>query len=268
MNASPPSLARDIPIDQIKPFISRARGEEGFRGLKDSIKQNGVLQPIQVRDLGRKDADGKRYVLICGEGRTTACEDLGLKTIPALIEEIEAIEVAGRFLAENMMRKSLPWAQKGRMIRELVREGGQDLAKVARSLSISEPLAQRYLNILDRQASEDVESLPVNDAEKLVTMPARDQKIVMEVVKATGQSVGAIVEKAKAVRKKHGDGWTTAALNKALRADDDTLKRQRSTLALKRLHHALGPNNIRTLMRLPAFVKACAGKVNLSYFQS
>lgn len=266
MTTSPPSLAKEIPIDQIKPFISRARGEEGFRGLKDSIKQNGVLQPIQVRDLGRKGPDGKRYVLICGEGRTTACQQLGLATIPAIIEELPDIEIAGRFLAENMMRKPQPWAQKGKMIRELM-GGGEELGVVAKRLSISEAHARKYLSILSKGV-EEVEEMPVNDAEKLVTMPARDQKIIMEVVRQSQQSVAAVVEKAKAVKQKAGEGWTKAALQKALSGIDDKIKKKRRTVQLKRLHHALGPKNIQTLLRIPAFVREAEKlKLNLSYFQ-
>lgn len=266
-NSSLPSLTKEIRLSEIKPFISRARGEEGFKGLKDSIKQHGVLQPIQVRDLGRKDKDGHRYELICGEGRMTACKQLRMETIPALIIEAPTVEIAGRFMAENLMRKSLPWAQKGRMIRELMK-GGMEIAEVAKKLSIGEPLARKYLSILDRQASEDVEQLTVNEAEKLVTMPARDQKIVMEIAKETGQSVPAVIEKAKQVKEKEGEGWTKAALQKALRADDDLLKKQRETLKVKRLHQAIGPGNIRNLMRIPAFMKeAKAAELNLTHFE-
>lgn len=268
MNAvSLPSLTKEIRLAEIKPFISRARGEEGFKGLKDSIKQHGVLQPIQVRDLGRKDKDGHRYELICGEGRMTACKQLRMETIPALIIEAPTVEIAGRFMAENLMRKSLPWAQKGRMIRELMK-GGMEIGDVAKKLSIGEPLARKYLSILDRQASEDVEQLTVNDAEKLVTMPARDQKIIMEFVKETGQNVQAVVEKVKQVKVKEGEGWTKAALQKAMRADDDALKKQREVLTLKRLHQALGPGNLRKLMAQSAFVReAKALGLNLTHFQ-
>jgi ParB/RepB/Spo0J family partition protein len=262
-------LARDIPVEQIRPFIRRARGKEGFDGLKASMKAEGLKMPIQVRDLGRKDAEGHRYELICGEGRTTAAKQLRWETIPALIVDAPEQEIAGRFLAENLLRKPQPWAEKGRTVQAIVR-GGKTVQQAARSLHISAGLASRYLRMVDKTAPEirdEVESLTVNDAEVLTTLPPEGQRIVIEVVRETGQSVAAITAKAKKAAPK--DGWTKAALHKALRADDDTLRRQRDTLKRLRLHHALGPVNVRTLLRIPAFRKACvAAKLNLDRIEA
>lgn len=262
-----PPLTKDIPIDQIRPFISRARGKEGFDQLKASMRQYGLQIPVQVIDLGKRDADGKRYELICGEGRTEAARQLRWEKIPALIIEAPEVEIAGRFMAENLMRKSLPWAVKGKMVKQL--EGaGLSMKEIADGLNISLGLAEKYRRILDKKGAEEVEALPVNDAEVLTTLPANKQRIVMEVVKETGQSVKAIVEKAREVKKAKGEGWTKAALRTALQKDDETLKRQRETLKRIRLHHALGPVNIRTLMRSPKFLTAAAShKLNLSHFQ-
>lgn len=266
MNPSPPSLAKEIDLSLIRPFIRRARDKAGFQGVKDSIKKNGVLIPVQVRDLGKKDGNGHRYELICGEGRCTALEELGRTTVPAFIVDIEPVAQAARFMTENLMRKSLPWAEKGRMIKHLM-DRGMGIREVCEGLSISEGLGRKYLALISGGV-EGIETLAVNVAEKLVTVPARDQKIVMEVARETGQSVAAIVEKAKKVRKSSGEGWTKASLQQALRKDDETLKRQRDSLKLKRLHHALGPVNIRTLLKIPAFVKAAkALNLNLTYFQ-
>jgi ParB/RepB/Spo0J family partition protein len=269
MTTTTSPVARDIPVDQIRPFIRRARAKEGFEQMKASMREVGLKMPIQVRDLGRKDEEGHRYELICGEGRTTAAQQLKWEKIPALIVDAKPEEIAGRFLAENLLRKAQPWAEKGRTVQAIVR-GGKTLQQAAKSLHISPNLASRYLRMVDRTApelKEEVEALPVNDAEVLTTLPPEGQRIVIEVVKETGQSVAAITAKAKKAAPK--DGWTKAALHKALRADDDTLRRQRDTLKRLRLHHALGPVNVRTLLKLPAFRKACqAAKLNLDRIEA
>src|SRR5262245_32670979 len=106
-------VVSEIEVAAVRPLIRRARDKAGFSQLKASMGDVGLKVPIQVRDFGRKDADGHRYELVCGEGRITAAKQLGWQKIPAIIIEAPAAEIAGRFLAENMIRKPLPWAQKG-----------------------------------------------------------------------------------------------------------------------------------------------------------
>lgn len=74
-----------------------------FQELKDSIEQNGVLQPILVRPLN----NGK-FQIVAGERRFKASCELGLKTIPARIKEIESDEEVLRLqIIENVQREDL-----------------------------------------------------------------------------------------------------------------------------------------------------------------
>jgi ParB/RepB/Spo0J family partition protein len=242
---------QEIEVAAIRPLIRRARDKEGFAKLRASLAEVGLKMPIQVRDFGRKDAQGHRYELICGEGRMTAAAQLGWQKIPAIIVDAEADEIAGRFLAENMIRKPLPWAEKGRMIREEMARGST-LAEVAKRFFISVPHATKYIRVL-RKAAKDLENevaaMPMNDAEVFTTLPARGQRIVLQVARRLGAPIREVVRKARELTAKHGAGWTKTALEKALRSLDDQLSKAQSRARLLRLHRSLGPGNLRVLLR-------------------
>ena len=74
--------------------------------LAESIRQNGVLQPILVR----RDRD--RYILVAGERRWRASRMAGLKTIPAIVQELSPQDGAVLALIENMQRSDLNFLRK------------------------------------------------------------------------------------------------------------------------------------------------------------
>lgn len=258
---------KEIPIEQIRPFISRARNKTGFDAMKASIKAEGLKMPIQVRDLGRKDSEGIRYVLIAGEGRTTAARELGWAKIPALIIDAPEQETVGRFLAENVMRRNIPWQEKGRMIRDELKTG-RTLEEIAAAYHIETRHAAKLVRVVNKIGDGvDAESLSMNEAEVLTTLPGDGQKIVMEVARETKQPVQAVVKKARRLQEK-GEGWTKAALQKAIRSVDEGLAKMRATLKRLRLHHAIGPINVATLLKDRGFRKlAESAKLNTAAFE-
>jgi ParB-like chromosome segregation protein Spo0J len=270
-----PTLARDIPLDQIEPVFKRARDKEGWERLKASMKAKGLQQPIQVEDMGRRNDKGIRYKLICGQGRTEAARALDWEKIPAIVKTaVGAEEFVGTFFDENINRVSLPWVAKARIIRDEMRGLGKDkdpivrLAEVCADLGIDPRLGRRYLNALNNAAQEiedDIAGLGVNIVERLTKLPAKGQLIVMEVARETKQDVVAVVEKAEKLARKTGEGWTAAALRKAIGGVKETLERQAKQLRTLRLHYALGPQNLLRLIKDAKFHAALkAAKINLS----
>ncbi len=116
-----------IPVDEIKFFVRRSRAAGAYARLKDSIREMGLKIPISVRDISswpradrrRQDGGGGhyKYELICGQGRLQAFRELGLDKIPAVIHDVAEVEIVGRFLAENVMRKKLGWVEKAQLIK-------------------------------------------------------------------------------------------------------------------------------------------------------
>jgi len=99
--------AREIPIELIRrnPDQPRRRfGEAEIAELADSIREKGVLQPVLVRPA--PDAPGE-YQLVAGERRWRAAQQAGLKTMPALVRELDDQQVLEIAIIENVQRADL-----------------------------------------------------------------------------------------------------------------------------------------------------------------
>jgi ParB family chromosome partitioning protein len=268
-----------IDVDSIKIFVSRARDKAGFDEMKQSIKENGLKIPIGVRDISHRPASERKreggglckFELIYGEGRLTAFKELGMKRIPAVVKDAPEAEIVGMFLAENMIRKPLPWAQKAKLIvAEL--QSGSTIEEAAKRFCITVGHAAKLARISGQAAKEllaELESMPVASAEMVTTLPKAHQKIVIETLKENPErEVREIVKKAKEITESGGE-LSKRDLQKSLQRIDEDLKRCRESMKVTRLHHSLGPGNIVALIENPKFRKALANaKVNVSKFET
>jgi ParB family chromosome partitioning protein len=125
--------AKSVPIDQIYPGRFQPRknfDEEALASLVESIKAQGILQPILVR---RHPESANAYEIIAGERRWRAAQLAQLHEVPILIKDLpdrDALEVA---LVENVQRQDLNPLEEAEGYRRLVEEFGhtqEDLAKV------------------------------------------------------------------------------------------------------------------------------------------
>jgi ParB family chromosome partitioning protein len=97
-------LVQDIALSKISPNPKQPRIEfepEALEELAESIRAQGVLQPVLVRRVG----DG--YQLVAGERRFRAAQRLGLETIPALVRELDDDQLLEVALIENLQREDL-----------------------------------------------------------------------------------------------------------------------------------------------------------------
>jgi ParB/RepB/Spo0J family partition protein len=94
-----------VPLKSIRiDRDERQRRDIDVSDLVPSIQQWGLLQPLVVR------GDGEHYVLIAGERRLTACQELALETVPVtLFSELSLVDAQLIELEENVKRKDLPW---------------------------------------------------------------------------------------------------------------------------------------------------------------
>jgi len=93
---------RDIPLDVIEPSNPLLREIDGgiINDLRESIKEQGVLQPILVRP----DKDSNQYRIVFGNHRYFACKGAGLKTIPCIVSKILEEDAIILALTENIQR--------------------------------------------------------------------------------------------------------------------------------------------------------------------
>ena len=131
----------DLPITDLKPDENQPRkhmDEIELEGLKESISKQGLLQPI----LFRKDGDG--LVIVSGERRFKACEELELKTIPAMFTDGDPMEIA---LIENLVREDLTPVAKAEALKKLQDEKDYEQKDLAKMFGKSESTMSEILSL-------------------------------------------------------------------------------------------------------------------------
>lgn len=117
--------------------------DEKLEELKNSIKENGILQPILVR----RKAD--RYEVIAGERRLRAARALSLEKIPAVIRDVSDKEVLVFALIENIQREELNPIEEAEAFRKLIEEFGYTQQEVAASVGKDRSTISNILRLLN-----------------------------------------------------------------------------------------------------------------------
>ena len=143
---TPSSAAREIPLDRIdrNPFQPRATMDpEALRELADSIRQNGLLQPLVVRP-----AEGDRFELIAGERRFQACRQAGLEAVPVVVRQVTDQEMLELALVENLQREDLNPIEEAQAYRRLGDEFGMTQEQIASRVGKSRTAVANSLRLL------------------------------------------------------------------------------------------------------------------------
>lgn len=111
--------------------------------LADSIRQNGVLQPILVRRKGQK------YEIVAGERRYQASKLAGLKEIPAVVREIDDDKVFQLALIENLQRSDLSPIEEAKGYKQLLTSRSLTQEELAKILSKSRSAIANTLRLMD-----------------------------------------------------------------------------------------------------------------------
>jgi len=138
---------RDIPISDItsNPFQPRKNfKQEELSELQESLKSNGLLQPITVR----ASSSGKGFELIAGERRLRAATALGWPTIPAVVKEFTDQEILTLALVENLQRSDLNSIEEAEGYEKLIREFGHTQQSVATMVGKDRSTVANVLRIL------------------------------------------------------------------------------------------------------------------------
>ncbi len=159
-------LFENIPLNEIKPSDSNPRTRFDDRGLDElanSIKINGVLQPIIVR----KAKTG--YELIAGERRFRASLSAGLVTIPAKILEATDEQVLLIQIVENLQRKGINPMEEARAVGKLFHDYSLTIEEIARKIGKAQSHVSYQLSLL-KSASDVQESLEQNRISRIVAI--------------------------------------------------------------------------------------------------
>ncbi len=137
---------RDIPIGNIKVNPHQPRQEIDPYALQDlaiSIMEYGLLQPITVRQISPFD-----YELIAGERRMTACKNLGMAYIPAVVMVASPTDSAVLALVENIQRENLSYMEEAEAFHQLLTEHGLTQEELADKLGKSQSAIANKIRIL------------------------------------------------------------------------------------------------------------------------
>ncbi len=135
-----------LPIGEIVPSTHQARrsfDEAELDSLAESIRANGLLQPVTVRRL-----ESGGYELVAGERRLRACKKLGMETIPAIIRACTEEETAALGLLENLQRADLNPFEQAEGLRDVMVLWDCTQAEAARRLGMAQPTFANKLRLL------------------------------------------------------------------------------------------------------------------------
>ena len=130
-------------------YQPRTRMDEGaLYELAESIKAQGIMQPILVRRLADGESAGK-YEIIAGERRFRASKLAGLDTVPVLVRDVPNEAAAAMALIENIQREDLNPLEEAQGLQRLIREFGLTHEAAAQAVGRSRSAASNLLRLLN-----------------------------------------------------------------------------------------------------------------------
>ena len=204
---------RLLPIEQIMRSRYQPRlniRQESLQELADSIRAQGLVQPIVVRA-----AVAGRYELIAGERRWRAAQLAGLPEVPALVREVSDQVAMAMALVENIQREDLNPLEEAQALKRLIEEFTMTHQQVAETIGRSRATVTNLLRLLElseevRQLVQD-QRLEMGHARALLPLPpALQQELARQVARR-----GLSVRETEAWVKRLQNGPATPSANRA-----------------------------------------------------
>jgi ParB family chromosome partitioning protein len=146
---------KDIQVDLIEPNNLQPRtsfDDQHLEELSQSIKENGIVQPILVRRTA-----GAKYQIVAGERRWRAAQRAGLHSVPAIIREVADEKMLELALIENIQRQELNAIEEANAYRKLIDTLGLTQETVAQRVGRDRTFVTNYLRLL--RLPEDIQRL-------------------------------------------------------------------------------------------------------------
>ena len=204
----------DVPIDRIQPNPYQPRkyfDETALAELAESIKQNGVIQPIVLRQ-----GDDNELYLVAGERRMKAAQLAGLKNIPAILTEGNPIEIS---LIENLQRENLKPVEEAEALEKMIKEFSYTQEQLA--------------SVIGKARSTVTEILSLNKLPEPVKDECRradiSRRVLIEIArKNTPEEMTALFEKVKT------ENLTSESVRKLSRKDGEVKRRTPAGIAIEK----------------------------------
>ncbi len=176
---------REVPVDLLRRGKYQPRvdmREETLTELADSIRAQGIVQPIVVRPLPGSGGGGEtQYEIVAGERRWRAAQLAGLHTVPAVVRDIPDEAAVAVALIENIQRENLNPIEEARSLHQLVEEFGLTHADAADAVGRSRAAVTNLLRLLElpRPVRELLEQrqLDMGHARALLGLPSTELQV-------------------------------------------------------------------------------------------
>jgi ParB family chromosome partitioning protein len=242
---------RSVPIDLVQrnPHQPRKHFDESeLNELAASIRSHGVLQPILVRPLG-----GDKYEIVAGERRWRAAQRAGLHSIPAVVRELNEVEVLEIAIVENVQRTDLNPIEEAQGFQALIDRFGRTQQDIADAVGKSRPHIANMLRLLslpdDLQEMVRDGRLSAGHARAILTAP--DPRGLAQRAVSEGLNVRDVERLAQQAKdEKHGPRVSSSGAIETKSADTRALEQS--------LANALG-------LEVTISDKGGAGEVKISY---
>jgi ParB family chromosome partitioning protein len=172
LEATPADTLRQLPVDALSPGKYQPRktmDQAKLAELAESIKAQGVIQPIVVRDLG-----GQRFEIIAGERRWRASQLAGLSEIPVVVREVDDRTVVAMALIENIQREDLNPLEEAQALQRLIDEFDLTHAQAADAVGRSRAAVSNLLRLLEMpkeiRSLVETRALEMGHARALLTL--------------------------------------------------------------------------------------------------
>lgn len=146
-----------LPLDEVFPNPNQPRkifDKQALEELAQSIKENGILQPVLVRQIG------KSYQIVSGERRYRASKIAGLKHLPAVVRKLNEEQTLLAGLIENIQRQDLNPVEEARTLKEILLNFGLTHDQLAERVGRSRSALTNRLRLL--QLPHDVQLLIID----------------------------------------------------------------------------------------------------------
>ncbi len=233
----------ELSINDINPNELQPRknfDDVRLRELADSIKENGVLQPIIVT------RQGESYHIVAGERRWRASRLAGLKTVPAIVRELSEKQVLQQALIENIQRQDLNALEEAEALERLLKEYEMTQESLAKVVGRSRPAVANSLRLLKLSSKVQKllrsEQLSAGHARALLALPETKQQedlaekvISLEMsVRETEKTVSNLLNPKMPRKKVNSDSAYTLSIKKV---EQELSARMGTKVTLKDKHN-------------------------------
>jgi ParB family chromosome partitioning protein len=244
----------DLDIDLISPNPDQPRSrftEEGLAELEQSIRMNGVVQPIVVRQVG------SRYEIVAGERRWRASQRAELRKIPAVVKEVSDEKMLELALIENIQRQELNPIEEAKAYRKLIDQLGLTQEEVAERVGKSRTVVTTAMRLLKlpNEVLREIETGRISAGHGRALLMSDDRSIQRQVANSIIDYGLSVRETEKTIKRLARSSQTTDK-KQVTRVVDANVK-----AAETRLMRALS-----TSVKIKPDTKGIGGKIEIEYY--